>query len=337
MSLQKIIKPARLRKGDAVGIVSPSSSIAHFPRRTARGIEALEALGLKVVVGKNAKNTFGHSAGTAQERADDIHAMFLDPSIKAIICSTGGYNANAVLPLLDYDLIKKNPKIFCGYSDITALNLAIAHKTGLVTFNGPTLLPTFGEFDGPFDFTVRNFKKLFFESAPLGELESATDFSEENLWWERDDIRRSLTNVATPPYIVSAGLAEGRLLGGNLNTLCILGGTEFFPDFTDAILFLEDMGEDTASTERHLCYLEQLGVFSKIRGLIYGRPQQFSTVSPERTLYDILGDFAQKYNILVLADIDCGHTNPLLTLPLGVSVTLDATQKKVIITESAVL
>ena len=331
----KFIKPKHLENGDAIGIVSPSSAITNFPRRLERGVKALENLGLKVVLGKNAKNSFGHNGGTAEERADDINNFFADPNIKAIICSTVGLNAKAVLPLLDYELIKNNPKIFCGFSDITALNLAINKKTKLITFNGPTVLPTFGEFEKPLEFTVKYFKKALFETKPMGELEYPKEFTEENLWWETEDNRKRKMTPASSPKIVCEGVAEGILCGGNFNTLCVLGGTEYFPDFTNTILFLEDEEESTALTERRLVYLEQLKVFGKIKGIIFGRPFNLTTDSADRNLYDILKYFGEKYKIPVLADIDIGHTNPIITLPIGVGARLDATNKAITIIESA--
>lgn len=321
------IKPQHLNVGDTVGIVSPSSTIKFFPRRLERGINSLEKLSLKVVVAKNAKNSFGHNAGTPEERADDINSMFLDDSIKAIICSTGGLNANAVLPLLDYDLIEKNPKIFCGYSDLTVLNNAIMHKTGLVTFNGPTVLPTFGEFGGPPEFTIDYFKKALFSNKPIGKLESAKEFSDENLWWEKEDNRPNKFVPAKPMHAVNQGSGEGVTMGGNLNTLCVLGGTEYMPDFSGAILFLEDEEEGTAYTERRLFYLEQVGVLKNIRGVVFGRPYQFKVDSKERTLDDILLYFGKKYGIPVIADVDFGHTTPMVTLPLGVRVEINASKE----------
>jgi muramoyltetrapeptide carboxypeptidase len=334
--MKKLIKPPHLKKGDKVGIVSPSSTIAYFPRRFSRGVEELKSLGLKVTIGKNAKKAFGHNAGTPEERADDINKMFLDKTIKAIICSTGGFNANAVLPLLDYDMIEKNPKIFCGYSDITALNIAIMKKTGLVTFNGPTLLPTFGEYGGLVDFTSKFFKKALFSNKPIGTLISSNKFSDENLWWETEDNRSSVMKKAAPMRTICEGFAEGILIGGNLNTLCILVGTEYFPDLAGAILFLEEEGEGTAYLERKLNYLEQVGVLNKIKGLIYARPYQFITDSKDRNIYDILRYFGERHGFPIVADADFGHTDPMVTLPLGVRVTLNATNNpKIIITESA--
>jgi len=328
-------KPHRLQKGDTVGIVSPSSTIAPFPRRLQRGIEALEAIGLRVILAPHCQGAFGHNGGTAQERADDINTFFANPNIQGIVCSTGGYTANAVLPLLDYELIRSNPKIFCGYSDITALNLAITYKAKIVTFNGPTVLPVFGDFGGPHAFTVRNFEKALFSNQPIGILENADTTSEENLWWDKDDTRPRAATPAEPPKALHPGSAEGVLLGGNLETLTFLGGTEFMPDFTDSILFLEEMGEGTDVIERDMDHLQQLGILGKIKGLIFGRPYDLSTVSTDRTLDDILQGIGEHFQIPVLTNVDCGHCVPMLTMPLGIRTKLDADTLTVTITEPA--
>lgn len=332
-----ITKPPHLKKGDKVGIVSPSSTIAHFPRRFKRAIESLKSLDLDVVLGKNVLNSHGHNAGTVSERADDINNFFLDPSIKAILCTTGGFNANAILPELNYKLIQQNPKIFCGYSDITIINIAIYTKAQLVTFNAPTLLPVFGEYGGPNSETIKNFEKMLFSNHKFGEIEFLDYYTDKNLYWDKEDNSKPVMKKAKFPFSVNTGVSSGILIGGNLETLCLVGGTDYMPDFKNKILFLEEMGGSTSKTERDLTYLDQLGVFKNISGLIYGRPYQYRTISSDRTLYTILGEIGLKYNIPIIADVDCGHTIPMLTLPIGVNVTLDATNLKILFEESATM
>ena len=329
------IKPFHLEKGDTIGIVSPSSTIKPFPRRLRRGIKALRRLGLQIKLGKYTTSSFGHNSGTPQQRAEDIMRFFEDGEVRGIICSTGGWTSNALLPLLDYQLIRKNPKVFCGFSDITALNLAIFKKAGVITFNGPTVLPTFGEFGGPDKFTIKWFKKALFETKPIGILEFPNEYTEEILWWDKEDNRKRVTKPSDGPKCVYPGTAEGILIGGNLSTLCILGGTQYFPDFSNAILFLEDEGESTSSTERNLTYLEQLGVFKKIKGLIYGRPFNLKVDSKDRTLFDILEDFGQRYKIPIIMDVDIGHTSPMITLPIGVKTIINSELKIINIVENA--
>lgn len=330
-----LIKPKALRPGATIGIVSPSSTIAPFPRRLERGIDALRKLKFEVCLSEHAGNSNGHTSGTAQERAADINNFFKDASIDAIVCSTGGWNANSVLPLLDYEMISRNPKIFCGYSDITALNVAIFHQSNLVTFNGPTVLPTFGEFPAPLSYSVNQFIKAISSNEPLGILSPPANFTEENLYWDREDDRSRSLKIATPWKSIIGGMAEGTSLVANLSTLSILGGTTFFPDFTDRILFLEDEGKSTSFSDRHLAYLEQLGVFNKINGLVYARPCRYETHSSDRTLFDILKDLGAKYKMPILADVDFGHTDPIPTLPLGIPVRLNSNSGEIVFLESA--
>ena len=330
------IKPKHLEPGDVIGIVSPSSHIANFPRRLARGISAIEKLGLRVKLGKNAKKISGYNAGTAEQRASDIHDFIADREVSAIICSTGGLNANAVLDLLDYGLIRKNPKIFCGFSDITALNNAITKLSGLVTFSGPTVLPSFGTFGGPDEFTLDCFKKAVFGNSAIGLLKCPDEYSDESLYWDKEDNRRPHYDKASGHRLVhDAGSVTGVLWGGNFNTFCCLGGTKYFPKLEGAILFLEDVGEKVALVERRLVYLEQLGVFRKIKGLIYGRPANVVINPGDLDLYEVLRSFGAKYNISIVAGFDIGHTVPLITIPLGVKARINTALVSVEIIESA--
>jgi muramoyltetrapeptide carboxypeptidase len=330
-----LLKPQHLEKGDTVGLVSPSSTIKPFPNRTDRAVKELEKMGVKVQFGKNSLRSDGYNPGTPQQRAEDINNFFADKKIKAIMCTTGGYTSNSVLPYLDYKNIVENPKVFCGYSDITALLLAIYTKTGLITFHGPTLLSSFGDFGGICNFTRKWFIKAIFSNKPLGVLESSKQSSDENLWWDKDDNRAPKMQKATPVFAVNNGFAAGKLIGGNLDTISILGGTEYLPDFSDAILFLEDIGKSTSYIERQLNYLEQLGIFDKIKGIIYGKTPQFDNESSERNLKTILEEFGRKYNFPIVINVDCGHTRPMLTFPIGLKVVLDANSKKITLPEGA--
>lgn len=332
-----IIKPPHLKCGDIVGIVSPSSHIVNFPRRLERGIATIESMGLKVKLGKNSQKKLRGDAGTSAERVSDIHEFFADSNMKAIICSTGGFGANALLDDLDYDLIRSNPKIFCGYSDITILNLAIFHKSHLVTFSGPTILPVFGEYGAPEEFILRNFKKAVFKPEPIGVIESSDRFSDETLIWEKEDNRNRIYKLAEPVKTICAGKANGILMGGNLNSICCLTGTEYLPDFQEAILFLEDNSNSIAMIERSFHHLEQVGVFRNIKGLMYGRTWNFQSGTVGADLYKILGYFGSKYHIPVIANMDIGHTFPMVTLPIGVKVELNADDAQLKIIESATI
>ncbi|MDD4352896.1 MAG: LD-carboxypeptidase [Candidatus Nanoarchaeia archaeon] len=330
-----MIKPAHLKIGDNIGIVSPSSTIKDFNRRFNRGILALKKMGLNPIIGKNAKKKNGYTSGTPEERASDINYFFKDKTIKAIICSTGGNNSNSIISLLDYNLIKKNPKIFCGFSDITAINIAIFKKTKMVTFNGPTVLPTFGEFN-IHKFSVKWFKKVLFKNKIIGNINYPKKFTDEFLLWDKEDNRERKTKISKKPKFLLSKNVKGILIGGNLSTLCLLGGTKFFPNFKNSILFLEEDSKNISEIEAKLVYLEQLEVFKKIKGLLFGRGSIIDSEHNKKIFYDILINFGKKYNIAIIVDVDCGHTSPLITFPLGIHIFLNGDKKQISFLDSAV-
>jgi len=262
---------------------------------------------------------------------------FLRDEVNGIICTLGGWNANDVLPLLDYQAIAEHPKVFVGFSDITALHCALLARAGIVTFHGPSLLPTFGEAGGPAPFTVEWFMRAVSEQAPLGVIADPGEFTDELLWWETEDTRPRKYTPAVGLRCVVPGRAEGRLFGGNLATLITLVGTEYFPPTDGAILLLEDEEGTTAQTERDLQCLQLHGALDGIRGIIFGRPYRYHTVSPQRTLEQILSEIGYALHIPVMTDVACSHTDPMLTLPLGVQASLDAENGELCIEETAVI
>lgn len=318
----------KLKKGDLIAIISPSSTIKEFPKRTERAAKYLESLGFRVKIMPYATDSDGYSGGSVQKRVSDIHEAFSDNSIKAIICSTGGLTANALLPYLDFELITKNPKIFCGFSDITILLLAILKKSNLVTFHGPTLLPNFGDLGGAIDFTGEHFLSLVTKSSSPGEVPQALEIASENLFWDKDDNRALKMKDANSVAGIGKKVARGNLIGGNLQTITMILNTEYMPNLKDSILLLEEESLSTAWYERYLVELERSGVFLKIRGIVFGRPSNsFVEDAPEqRSLKNLLENISNKYNIPILYNVDCGHTKPILTLPLGVEVEIDTIQ-----------
>ena len=337
--MKTIQKPKALLKGDIIAIVSPSSDIVRFPKRTKRAIKFLEGKGYKVKLMRNALKTDGYSGGTAEERAADIHEAFLDKNIAAIMCSTGGLTANAVLPHLDHRLIADNPKIFCGYSDMTTLLLMITSKSNLVTFHGPTLLPSVGEFEGSVSFTFDQFEKIVSLKDAAGILPAAEEYTIDNQYWDKEDDKK--LNMSVAPKVISFGPKKkvvGKLFGGNLQTFTMLMDEEGFFDLEGAILFLEEEGLSTDWYERYLVEIERNGIFKKINGLIFGKPSgSFKDSGGEkRSLHNLFEEISQKYNLPILANIDCGHTKPLLSFPLGVDVEIDTNNNTIFIKESAV-
>ena len=225
----------------------------------------------------------------AEQRVSDLHAMFSDDEVRAIICSIGGYNSNALLERLDYGLIRGNPKILIGYSDPTFLLLGIHEMTGLVTFHGPTLMPPFGEPDGPHPYTERWFRKTLMSAAPPGELRPSMLSIHEYLEWDGYDTRPRHEEPHGGPQTVKPGRAEGPLVAGNLCTIAALAGTRYFPDLDGAILCVEiSEEEDTAWADRYLTHLRLLGAFEKASALVVGRTHPASGFSDEASLEEML-------------------------------------------------
>ncbi|AFL84862.1 putative MccF-like protein (microcin C7 resistance) [Belliella baltica DSM 15883] len=298
--------PQPLNEGDTVGLISPSSATAERIQFLFAQ-EVLEALGFKVKLGENLKNRRGHLAGTDEERASDLNSMFADSEVKAIICIRGGSGAARILPLIDYELIKKNPKPLLGYSDITALHNAIHAKTGLITFHGPNGTGSWN------DFNVRQFKNIFFDKSQAvfqNETQKGDDLVIKN--------NRTIT--------LNSGTAEGKILGGNLTVLTALSGTPYLPDFKDAILFLEDIGEDPYKIDRMMSTLKLNGTLDQIKGFVFG---QCTDCTPSGgygslTLDDVLDDYILPLGIPAYKGAMIGHIPKQFIIPVGAKVKLDA-------------
>jgi muramoyltetrapeptide carboxypeptidase len=320
------VLPRRLELGDLVGIVSPSSGVAAgVPRRFDRGVAELERRGFRVRIGEHARAVTGWTAGTPQQRADDLHAMFADPEVRAIVCTIGGFNANQLLELLDFDLIAANPKLFVGYSDITALHGAIHARTGLATMLGPALLPQWGEYGGMHSTTWDAFERVALHAEPAGVFRQPEHWYPEQLWWDREDDRSRHPEPAPPWRTVRPGCAEGSLVAGNLDTLRLLCGTPWEPSLDGALLCLED-GEEGRPwiVERQLFQLRHVGAFEHAAGIAYGRIHPEAGFESERWIDEILLRATEGYDVPVAVGLDCSHTDPLLTLPWGVRARLDA-------------
>lgn len=335
-----MIKPSRLKFGDTIGIISPSwGGAGIFPHRVEQGVQCLRKLGFDVRLAKHALNRKGFVSDTPENRAQDIHDMFADPDVKAIIASIGGNHSCHLLPLLDFDLIRGNPKIFMGYSDITVLNVAIWMRTGLVTFNGGTLLADFAEYPDMLDYSKEYFLKAVMGETPIGRIEPASHWTEEFLdWSEQQDQTRPRNLLPASGWTwLKEGAAEGRLVGGCLESLQHLRGTEYWADWQDAIFFFET-SEDKPSpraVDGILMDYQNMGVFEKICGLLIGRPMSYSD-DEKQQLRDIVLERTRGYAFPIVADMDFGHTAPQFTLPLGVTARIDSTQKRFEIVEGTV-
>ncbi len=317
----KIIKPQALKKGDTVGLIAPASGI--FEPQTIRdGQETLANLGFRVKLGKNISRRYGYLAGLDEERLNDLHDMFQDGEVKAIIALRGGYGSMRLLENLDYDLIRKNPKILLGYSDITSLHLAIHAKTGLVTFHGPVAISSFT------DYTQEYFYKIVSSATPIGDIKHPKPNSE--------------LSPTSHFFTIKDGVARGRLIGGNLTLMTALLGTPYEFDTTDKILFIEEVGEEPYSIDRMLTQLSFAGKFNNAAGIVIDRcrkcgpsdykPAFSNTLSVEEVFIDRL----KHLDIPVVFGFSIGHVADKPTLPLGIEVTLNATNHTLTFEESAI-
>ncbi len=336
-----MIKPRALQPGDTIGIVSPSFGAAGlFPHRLELGIRQIEAMGFRARLAPHSCNTLGYISDTAENRVQDIHDLFLDPEVRAVVAAIGGDHSNQLLPLLDFDLIRAHPKIFSGYSDNTVLHLAFHTAADLVTFYGPSLITEFAEFPRMFPYTERYFRKAVCQAAPVGELSPAQEWTEEFLDWEQKrDLERPRALVPSPGWTwLKPGLAEGPLLGGCLESLDHLRGTRFWPNWQGAIFFFET-SEEKPTPERVDGYLmdyENLGVFEQIAGMVVGRPMGY-TDEEKRRLNEIILERTRKYRFPVVTGMDFGHTAPQMTLPLGCRARIDGRRRSFQILEAAVI
>ncbi|GAA4929873.1 LD-carboxypeptidase [Nonomuraea thailandensis] len=305
--------PRKLTRGDVVRVVAPSRSRAMVTEHDHTGlIEARFAeLGLTLTYGRHVDERDAFDSSAVASRVADLHDAFADPSVAAIITVIGGYNSNELLPYLDWELIRANPKILCGYSDISALQNAILARTGLVTYSGPHW-STFGMRDH-FEQTLRWFTEVMFGSAPL-TLAPADAWSDD-LWFLDQDKRELIPNEGW--WRLRPGAAEGPVVGGNLATLSLLQGTPYMPSLDGVILLLEDDFEShPAIFARNLTSLLQLPDAAGVRGLVIGRFQS-ETRMTRPLLEQIVATQPALEGVPVLANLDVGHTYPLATVPIG--------------------
>jgi len=333
-------KPSRLNPGDTIGIVSPSwGGAGAFPHRVEQGINHLNSLGFKVELAPHAQNQMGFISDTPANRVQDIHDMFANPDIQAIIASIGGDHACHLLPLLDYELISKHPKIFMGFSDITVLNVALWTKTGLTTFNGPALITDFAEYPRMLDYTERYFLKAVAGIKPIGKVEPSSQWTEEILdWGSKRDLERPRNLLDSKGWTwLKDGRAEGRLIGGCIESLQHLRGTSYWPDWDKSIFFFETSEEKPSpeTVDGILMDYENMGIFEKILGLIVGRPMSYSE-DEKHTLRARILERTQRYSFPIITDMDFGHTSPQITLPLGCMARIESSKRSFEIVESAV-
>lgn len=339
-------KPALLKKGDTIAVLAPSSGLAKiFPHRLERAIEYLKSSGYKVKLFSSATSSTGWSADSAEVRARDLNEAFADKEVNAIIATIGGLTANQILDKLDYSLIEKNPKIFCGYSDNTVIHSAINKFSNLVTFYGPCLMTQFGEYPKPLEYTETYFQKAVSNDKPIGVVNAANEWTDEILdWSEKLDLTRPRKLVPNSGFEwLRKGNATGKILGGCLTPLIKISGSKYFPDFDGSILLLEIPegqnpleGTPLSIVDSYLTSLRLTGAFDKIKGLIFGRPFRYSEEDTLKLKKVILSN-TQGFDFPILFNVDVGHSDPLLTIPLGVKVELNSSNNSFEFLESGVI
>jgi muramoyltetrapeptide carboxypeptidase len=314
-----LLRPPRLKAGDTIALINPSGAI-HEREPYAVAAESLQALGFKVREAPNLRARYGHLAGTDHQRADDVNAMFADPSVQGLLAVTGGSGGTRMLPLVDYALIRRNPKFLGGFSDLTALINAVQTKTGLITFHAPMGA---SEWNG---FSVDSFKRTVIDGEALTLRNAKAD---------EDALVPTAGRVTT----IRPGMARGPLVGGNLAVLAAMAGSAYWPRFEGAILLLEDTNEYIYRVDRMLSTLKLSGALDKLAGVVLGG---FTNCGPGEgygtlTLNEVFDDYFLPPNIPVLRGAQFGHIKKKWTLPIGLPADMDATAGTVRLLSAAVV
>lgn len=304
--------PTKLKAGDRVRIIAPARSLSLISKETREiAKRRFGEIELDISFGEHVEENDEFSSSSIESRLADLHAAFGDQNIKAVITVLGGFNGNQLLKYINWDLIKNNPKIFCGYSDITVLQNAIYAKTGLVTYSGPHY-SSFGQEVG-FEYTLDYFKKCLFSDQQFS-VTSSKQWSDDR-WWENQNERKLLLNAG--PYVISEGEAMGTILGANLCTFNLLQGTGYMPNLNDGVVFLED--DELCNPvlfDRDLQSLIHQPSFGGVKGIVIGRFQKASGITREK-LMKIIKTKKELAHLPVVADVDFGHTSPMITFPIG--------------------
>jgi len=306
------IFPEKLKSGDNIRIISPVRSLKIVsPQVQNIATKRLEQLGFNISFGKHVNECDEFDSSTIASRIEDLHEAFEDPSVNGILTVLGGFNSNQLLRYIDWNIIKNNPKVFCGFSDVTVINNALFTKTGLVNYSGPHY-STFGQ-QLYFDNTLDYFKKCLMSNKPF-EIKPSDSWSDD-AWYCNQEDRNLIKNDGF--LTINEGSAKGKIIGGNLTCFRHLQGTEYFPHFDNSILFIEDDGEaQPHHFDSHLQALVHSPEFYKVKGIVLGRFQKTSTMTNEK-LIKIIKTKKELDSIPFIANVDFGHTSPMITLPIG--------------------
>ncbi len=305
----------KLKYGDTIGFIGPSGAV-RTEGTIERAVAETEKMGFRVKLGESCGQVYGYLSGTDEVRARDVNSMFLDDEVDAVFCLKGGYGTMRMLDLLDYEAIRKHPKIFVGYSDITAMHIAMLENADLVTFHGP--MPVSNWSDGPMEAFTRDslFNTLMNDEA-FGEIVNPEGYEKKT---------------------VNSGVCEGQLVGGNLSLIVGLLGTPYELNTKNRILFIEDVGEKTYAIDRMLTHLRLAGKFDDCAGVVLGDFKNCEMEYPgySFTLEEIVRDVVAPCGKPVFSGLQSGHCTPKLTLPFGVNCRMDADACTLTVLEPAV-
>lgn len=314
---RKIVKPKRLQAGDTIGLITPGSYISDEGLQKA--VDNLGRMGFRIKMGQHLRAKRGYTAGTDQQRLEDLHAMFSDRDVAAIWCARGGYGCSRLLPHINYDLIGNNPKALIGYSDITALLMAIYHKTGLVGFHGPVASSTFSAY------TEAHFKAVLMEAVPNHSIALSSTLPASD-------------DPAFEAYVLKSGKAEGLLMGGNLSLLAAMAGTGFLASPQGHLVFIEEIGEKPYRVDRMLTQLHQAWPLQEASGLALGifndcqpKPDELSL-----SLKETIQEQAGKLPFPAAYGFTFGHIDEQCTLPIGIRARMDTDTMTLSLLEAAV-
>lgn len=318
----------KINAGSSIGVFNPSWIITNeAPEASVRAENYLRSQGFKVKHGKLWGKADAYRTGTPKARADEFNTLLHDPEVDILMASVGGLVTNGMLPYIDYEYYADNPKPVVGMSDVTALLMAIYAKTGIPTYYGSNFVTSYARLSPYRDIALKSLcDVLNFEESY--EYIFPEYYSDDVIEWTQE--LKEEKQILNKTIKLSGGTVKGRLIGGNLNTICNIWGTPFMPQIRSGdILFIEDTEEWACNVERTLAQLKICGVFEIIGGLIIGKCRQYQHYGTEKTYYEFIYDYIDKPNYPVLAECDFSHTAPMLTIPIGITAELDADAQKI--------
>jgi muramoyltetrapeptide carboxypeptidase len=318
-----MIYPKALNAGDKIGFFSPSSPATAFAKnRFERAKSYLKSKGFELVAGSLTGKSDNYRSGSIQERVEELNQLIRDPSVRCIMSTIGGNNSNALLPYIDYEALRNDPKIIIGYSDVTALLMGIYAQTGLITFYGPALVASFGEFPPLVDKTFSSFFEILSSELDLYSYAMPEEWTDIKYNWESQDSGK-------PTYLnewrfIGRGVVQGRIVGGNLNTMAGIWGSPYMPDIQPGdILLIEDSLKGIETVERSFAHLLVCGVFDKVGAIVLGKHELFDDKGTGRTPLDVLLEVLNGKCVPIFYGFDSCHTHPMLVTPLGIQGKID--------------